>query len=231
MESSAHLLLPMPFLSQWIFPLKVPTRHAEYARCWCGFSAQQLPQSPRLARAGCPLSATSWGVPPASSRNTGSVGEWEEAQRCVNQALKTYSLMAFTAGRLYIGCLRLTLYFFSSQSRRKGCLSALQYSWPPYISVLLKYQGTNDMWHQWKTRKLRPTFLARLLLLYPLEEQPVNELSCRHSASPSFWILFTCERFNKCLTVVKNQCRIQGLPPSPVSFVHRGVTSPSFHLF
>lgn len=53
--------------------------------------------------------------------------------------------MAFTAGRIYIGYLLLALYFFNSQSRRIGCLSNLQYSWPPYISMLLKYQGTNDM--------------------------------------------------------------------------------------
>lgn len=35
--------------------------------------------------------------------------------------------------------------FFQLAKRRISCLSNLQYSWPPYISMLLKYQGTNDM--------------------------------------------------------------------------------------
>lgn len=66
--------------------------------------------------------------------------------------------MAFTAGGICTGCSLLALHCFNSQSRRLGCYSDLQYSWPPYISVLLKYRGTDAMWHQWKSRNLRPHF-------------------------------------------------------------------------
>lgn len=121
--------------------------------------------------------------------------------------------------------------FFQLAKQRISCLSNLQYSWPPYISMLLKYQGTNDMWHQWKTRKLRPTFLACLLLLCPLEEQAVNELSCCNSTSPKFWILlYVRDLINAWLCA--ELLRIHSLPPSSVGFVYWGVTNPaSIHFY
>lgn len=159
----------------------MPTWHTECTHLCC-CSTQNFHESPRLAHSWCHLC------------NIGSAEEWEYRDTEMWELVSRKIICDdFTAGGIYTGCSLLTLHCFNSQSRRLGCYSNLQYSWPPYISMLLKYQGTNDMWHQWKTRKLRPTFLAYLLLLYPLEEQLVNELSCDSkyckSASPSFWIL------------------------------------------
>lgn len=154
-------------------------------------------------------------------RNTDSVEEWEGTQMCE----LIFRNIVCNNSFYYSFFLRWDLHWlltfdsvFFQVSKQKDRL--------PYISMLLQYPCTNDIWHPWKTRKLRPTFLVHLLLLYSLEEQLVTALSCCYSTSPSFWIcLYVRGLINAWLP--ENLCRIPGLPSSPVSFVHEGVTSPA----
>lgn len=61
-------------------------------------------------------------------------------------------------------------------------------SWPPYISRLLKYQGTNDMWHQWKTRSWGQHFW-QIFCYYILCKSSRWMNWAANSTSPRFWIL------------------------------------------
>lgn len=152
MQNSAHLPQPRAFFS---FSRDFRSE-GTYLTCRiCCMVVLLYPRaSPEPAHVWCHL-------PNVLSRNTGSVEAWEEAEVC-ELVFKNTVCNGFYCWWDLHWLLTSALYFFNSQSRRIGCLSNLQYSCPTYISMLLKYQGTNDMWHQRKTRRLRPTFLAHL---------------------------------------------------------------------